>query len=109
MFCNFYQYYIWHFSKLAKLFTDFIKKYTLFNWILACQSAFDSLKKIVIKALILIYYKPSLKTIIKINFSDNLNSAVFFQIEEDELLYPATFFSKNLNSIECNYKIYNKE
>ena len=28
---------------------------------------------------------------------------------EDRLLHPIAFFSKNLNPVECNYEIYDKE
>lgn len=40
---------------------------------------------------------------------DYVSSEVLFQLGEDELLYPVLFFSKNLNLVECNYKICNKE
>ncbi len=49
-FYNFYRYFIWDFSKIRKPLTSFTKKNTLFDWSSARQSAFDSFKKIVIKA-----------------------------------------------------------
>ncbi len=76
---------------------------------MACQSAFDNLKKMVTKVLILTHYKQGLKTIMETDFSDVVSSEVFSQLGEDGLLYPIAFFSKNLNPAECNYKIYNKK
>lgn len=42
------------------------------------------------------------------NFSDYMSSRILYQLGNDELLYLAAFFSKNLNLTKCNYKIYNK-
>ena len=45
----------------------------------------------------------------KTNFSDYINSKVFFYLSKNELLYHIAFFLKNLNLIEYNHKIYDKE
>lgn len=37
------------------------------------------------------------------------NSQVFSQLNDNKLLYPIGFCSKNLNYIECNYKIYSNK
>ncbi len=58
---------------------------------------------------ILAHYKQVLKTIVETDSSDNVSSRVFSQLGEDGLLHPIAFFSKNLNSAKCNYKIYDKE
>ena len=73
------------------------------------KSIFKNLKKIVTKALILVYYKQNLKTIVKIYTFDYVSSEVFFQLGKDKLLYFIIFFSKNLYLVKYNYKIYNKE
>ncbi len=62
----------------------------------------------VTKTPILVYYKQGLKTIVETDFSDNVNSRVFSQLKEDELLHLIMFFSKNLNLVEYDYKIYDK-
>ena len=41
--------------------------------------------------------------------SDYINSGVFFQLAKNRLLYLVVFFSKNLNPVEYNYEIYDKE
>ena len=64
-FCNFYQYFILNFSKLAKLLTTLTKKDTLFDWLSFYQSTFESLKKMVTEIPKLVYYKQDVKTIVK--------------------------------------------
>ena len=59
----------------------------------------------VIKALILAYYKHSVKTIVETDLSNYISSGVLFQLGNDKLLYFVAFFSKNLNLAECNYEI----
>lgn len=81
----------------------------LFWLFITCQSAFDSLNKIVIMASILTYYKQDVKTIVEKSLSDNVISRVFALLKDDKLLYLFVFLFKNLYLIECNYKIYNKK
>ena len=76
---------------------------------MACQLAFDSLKKMVTKAPILVYYKQSVNTIVETDLSNYISSKVFSQLGNDELLYSIAFFSKNLNLAKCNYEINDKE
>ena len=45
----------------------------------------------------------------KIYLSNYVSSGIFFQLSDDELLYPIAFFAKNQNPANCNYEIYNKE
>ena len=99
-FCNFYQRFIRDFSKLTKSLTSLTKKDIPLDWTSACQSAFDSLKKMVTDAPILAHYKQGLKTIVKTDSSDYVSSGVFLQLGEDGLLHHVNFFSKYLNPAE---------
>ena len=58
---------------------------------------------------ILAYYKQAIKTIREMNSSDYVRNGVFYQLDNDELLYPIAFFFKNLNLAKYNYEIYNQE
>ena len=58
---------------------------------------------------ILAHYKQGFKTIMEIDSSDYVNSRIFSQLGECELLYPIAFFSKNLNPAKCNYEIFDKK
>lgn len=105
----FYWHFIWDFPKRAKLFISLIKKHVSFDSSLIYKLIFKNLKKIVIKGLILAHYKQGLKIMMKTNLSNYVNSKVLFQLDENRLLYFIIFFPKNLNLVECNYKIYNKK
>ena len=63
----------------------------------------------VTEAPIFTHYKQGLRTIVATDSSDHVSSGVVSQLGKNGLLYLITFFSKNLNSIECNYEIYDKE
>ena len=63
----------------------------------------------VTKAPILAHYKLRVKIIIETDSFDYINSGVFSELGDDKLLYLIAFFSKNLNLIEYNYEIFNKE
>lgn len=62
-----------------------------------------------IEALILIYYKKNLKTVVKTNLSYYVSNKVVFQYDLDRLLYLIIFFKKNLNQIKFNCEIYNEK
>ncbi len=63
----------------------------------------------VIDVLILVYYKQGLRTIIETNLFDYIRRGIFLWISKDRLLYLIAFVFKNLDLVEYNYKIYNKE
>lgn len=63
----------------------------------------------VTKALLFAHYKQGFKIIVETDSSNYISSRAFSQLGEDRLLHPVALFSKNLNPVECNYEIYNKE
>lgn len=63
----------------------------------------------VTKASILTYYKQGLKIIVETITSYYINSEVIYHLGEKEIIHFVIFFSKNLNSAECNYEIFDKE
>ncbi len=46
---------------------------------------------------------------IEINASNYVFKDILFQYNENEILHSVTYFLKKHNSVECNYKIYDKE
>lgn len=86
-----------------------MKKNTPFDWLLAYQLAFDSLKKMVMKVSILAHYKQNIMIIVEIDFFDYINSKIFFQLGNNRLLQFMAFFFIIFNSAKCNYKIYYKK
>ena len=71
--------------------------------------AFNILKKIFIFNVILYYYNSDHKIIIKTDVSDYVSKSILSQYNENEVLYSVVYFLKKHNSVECNYKIYDKE
>lgn len=58
---------------------------------------------------ILAYPKQGLRIIIETDSSYFINNRVLSYLGKDRLLHFVLFFSKNLNSPEYSYKIYNKQ
>ena len=80
-----------------------------FVWSEACQQAFDGLKRAVTFAPILKHYDRAKETILETDSSDYVTEEVFSQYDDEGILHPVAFYSKNLNPAECNYEIYDKE
>ena len=61
------------------------------------------------KSSVLTYFDQTQVIILKCDFSDDISKGVLSQYKDNDLLHSVTFFSKNLISTECNYKIYDKK
>ena len=108
-FANFYQRFIYGYSKLASPLTHLIKKDVLFEWTTECESAFDALKKAFMSDVILHHYNLNLKIIVETDASDYVSEGILSQYDKNDILHPIAYFSKKHNSAECNYEIYDKE
>ena len=49
------------------------------------------------------------KTVLKTDSSNHVNDEIFSQYDDEDLLHPVAFYSKNLLPAECNYEIYDKK
>ena len=108
-FCNFYRRFIKDFSKTVKPLVALTKKDCPFRWSEACQSAFEEIKDLVTSALVLRHYERSRPAVLETDSSDYVNGGVLSQADDDGVLHPVAFYSKNLLPAECNYEIYGKE
>ena len=108
-FCNFYRRFIKDFLKIVWSLTRLAQKDTPFEWNEACQTAFESLKKQMTEASVLRHFDQNRESYLKTDSSDYVNSDVLSQKDDDDVLHSVAFYSKNLLSAECNYKIYDKE
>ena len=108
-FTNFYQRFIYGYSKLASPLTCLIKKDVPFEWITECQFTFDALKKAFMSDVILRHYNPDLKIIVETDASDYVSEGILSQYNKNGILHPIAYFFKKHNSAECNYEIYDKE
>ena len=108
-FCNFFQQFIKKFNNITHLLTQLSDKNKWFDWMNACQKVFEFLKKTVTELLMLTYFNWTQVAILKCNFFNNVSEDVLSQYRDNDLLHSVIFFSKNLISAECNYKIYDKK
>ncbi len=70
---------------------------------------FNHIKRRMIKTSILHYFNQTCKTILEINSFNYVNDEVLSQYDDEEILHSIAFYSENMFSAECNYKIYDKE
>ena len=108
-FCNFYRRFIRDFSKTMKPLSNLNKKDCPFRWPDAFAKAFDKMKTLVTNAPVRRHYDRSKLEVLEINSSDYVNEGVLSQENDDGILHPIAFYSKNLLPAECNYDIYDKE
>ncbi len=108
-FANFYKIFIYDYSRITISLTRLIRKDVLFVWFQKYQIAFNILKKVFTFKIILCYYNSNHKIIIEINALNYVFEDIFSQYDENEILHSVAYFSKKHNSVECNYKIYDKE
>ena len=55
------------------------------------------------------YYDRSRPAVLETDSSDYVNGSVLSQADDNGVLHPVVFYSKNLLPAEYNYEIYNKE
>jgi hypothetical protein len=108
-FINFYRRFIKNFFRVTRPLIQLTKKDKSFEWTLACQRAFDELKKRITQVLILAHFDFELKTIVEIDSSNYVFAKVLSQRDKNEIIKSVAFFFKSLLSAECNYEIYDKE
>ncbi len=108
-FCNFYRRFIKNFSKIVHSMIQLTQKKIIFEWNEVCQIVFDHMKRRMIKTSILRHFDQTRETILEINSFDYVNDEVLSQYDNEEVLHSIVFYSKNMSSAECNYKIYDKE
>ncbi len=108
-FTNFYKRFIYDYSRITILLTRLIRKDVRFVWFQKFQIAFNILKKVFTFKIILHHYNSDHKIVIEINALNYVFKDIFFQYDENEILYSVTYFLKKHNSVKCNYEIYDKE
>ncbi len=108
-FCNFYQRFIKNFSKIVHSMIQLTQKKIIFEWNEVCQIIFDYMKRRMIETSILRHFDQTHETILKINSFNYVNDEILFQYDDENVLHSIIFYSKNMSSAECNYKIYDKK
>jgi hypothetical protein len=108
-FCNYYRRFIRGFAKVAKPMTRLTEKDHPFQWTSETEESFTALKGLLTSAPILNHFDPEKVAVVETDASDWALGGVLSQRDEQGVLRPVAFFSKNLAPAECNYDIYDKE
>ena len=107
-FCNFHRRFFDFFFKIIKSLNAFVKKNIVFAYNNVCDVVFRKFKNRVLKTSTFYHFDRKKQCYLKIDFSNIVNDEVLSQRQNDDLFYSIVFFFKNMNSIKCNYEIYDK-
>ncbi|QRW20375.1 Retrotransposable element Tf2 protein [Rhizoctonia solani] len=108
-FVNFYRQFIPNFGNLARPLYNLLKKDSLWKWELAEQQSFDSLKKCLTSAPLLLQPDTTKQFYIECNALDYATGAILSQRNPEGKLAPVAYLSKSLSPAEKNYDIFDKE
>lgn len=105
---GFYRKFIKNFSQISSAMTDLLKKDSKFKWTERHQEAFESLKKAVSSAPVLIIPDPKLPFVVSTDASGYAIGATLSQ-DQGRGLQPVSFLSKKMLPAECNYPVHEQE
>ena len=108
-FCNFYRRFVQGFAHMTKPLTELTRKGALFKWTDDCGRAFQALKDRVSLEPLLLHFDRNKEAILEVDASDWAYGGVLSQEDQNGILRPVAFLSKNMLPAECNYEIYDKE
>jgi hypothetical protein len=108
-FANFYRSLIDNFASLTQPLTQLLKNGVKFQWNKEHQNAFDLLKKAFQKESFLKHPNESNPFVLETDASDFAVAGILSQLDEDNVLKPVGFFSRQLDKSQRNYDIYDKE
>ena len=107
-FMNFYQRFIHNFADVTAPLTALTQKRMKFVWSKTVDEAFERLKRMFITAPILAQFLPECDMMVEADSSGWATGGVLSQYVDD-VLRPCVYFSRKNSSVECNYKIHDKE
>jgi len=109
-FVNFYRYFIWDFTTIARPLFDLTHSDKAWNWDAKEREAFERLKMAVTTAPVLVLPQDSEPFCIEADSSDFASGAILSQqLPREEKWHPVAFYSKSLSPVERNYEIHDKE
>ncbi|KAF8756697.1 hypothetical protein RHS01_04274 [Rhizoctonia solani] len=108
-FVNYLCCFIPNFSSVAQPLYNLTKKETLWSCGILEEEAFQELKSLVTRALVLIHSNPKLPYYLKTDASGVAMGAILSQQGPDNCLHPIAYMSKLFSGAEANYDTHNKE
>jgi hypothetical protein len=108
-FYNFYRRFIKDYGRIARPLTQLTQKDRPFDFDDSCRKAFTDLQNALTTAPVLEHYSPEREAMLETDASDGVVSGILSQKQRDDLWRLIAYFSKTINSAECNYPIHDKE
>ncbi|QRW24326.1 Retrotransposable element Tf2 protein [Rhizoctonia solani] len=108
-FVNFYRRFIPNFGNMAQPLYNLLKKDSNWRWESAEQQSFDSLKKCLTSAPLLLQPDTTRQFYVECDASDYATGAILSQRNSEGKLAPVAYLSKSLSPAEKNYDIFDKE
>jgi len=108
-FANFYQKFIWNYSKIAEPLIQLTKKKQSFEWEKEQQAVFKKLKQKFCEEPVLKIYNPEKPAILEIDASNYTIRACLSQSDKEGRLHSVIYYSRKITLLKLNYDIYNKE
>ncbi|QRW23071.1 Retrotransposable element Tf2 protein [Rhizoctonia solani] len=108
-FVNYLCQFIPNFSSVACPLHNLTKKENPWSWGNPKEAAFQELKSLVTKSLVLIHSNPDLPYYLETNASGVAMGAILSQQGPNNQLHPIAYMSKSFSGAEANYDTHNKE
>lgn len=108
-FANFYRKFIKEYSRTTALFTELIRKNTIFIQNELIQEAFEELKYKFTQAPILAIFDSEKQIVIKTDILDYVIEIYISQLDNEEQYRFVIFYSRKIILIELNYEIHDKK
>ena len=108
-FTGFYRKFIPDYGVLARPLHHLTKDNTPFRFDKECQEAFCRIRDAILSPQVLRHWQPGLPTQIETDASDGVVCGILSQKYPDGNWYPIAFYSKTMDSAQCNYAIHDKE
>jgi hypothetical protein len=105
-FANYHRDFVPGFSQVAMPLTALTKKGVPFVWTPQCEQAFQQLKALLISAPVLAQWDPGRKTVVETDSSGYAIGGALSQYDDEGVLRPVAFFSRENNPAESNYPIH---
>ncbi len=106
---NFYRRFVPMFSRLAHPLTSLLKKKVDFLWVKPQEEAFLALKSALTSDPVLAQPDLLKPFVVETDASDFAIGAVLRQRSDSGALHVISYYSRKLNSAECNYEVHDKE